>query len=226
MINSKTYLNEYLNQNVRFSSLRYIHEYIANNDVKRIIEFGTSRVNFEGNSTIFLALLSLEKDAKFTSVDINQNNIDNAIEIVKKFNSNLLDRIEFVCGDQYKYMENYTEDPAQYVYLDCDDQKKHESLKALLKSKILDSEALICIDDMVFADPNDEINKSQVYGVVDEINSNNKLTPIYNQYSDELNYEQTIWINYYKNNPTPRNFKIYSEGVHQFEYQILVNYKN
>ena len=224
MISSKEYLMQYLNENIRFSSLKYIHQYIERNDVKRIIEFGTSRVNFEGNSTIFLALLSFENNAKFTSIDIDQNNILNAIEIVKQFDSDLVDKIEFVCEDQYKYMQNYAENPAQYVYLDCDDQKKHESLNALLKSKILDSKALICVDDLGFAAPNDQINRCQIDGVVDIANSNSKLTPVENRYIDfsKLNPEQ---MHHYNNNQTLDNFKVYEKGVQQFEYQILINYK-
>jgi hypothetical protein len=103
-------------------------------------------------------------------------------------------------------------------------KKKHESLNALLKSKILDSKALICVDDLGFAAPNDQINRCQIDGVFDIVNSNSKLTPVENRYTDfsKLNLEQ---MHHYNNNPTLDNFKVYKKGVQQFEYQILINYK-
>lgn len=222
---SLEYLNLHLSENVRISSLKHIHGYILNNNVKRIIEFGTSRVNFEGNSTIFLALLAKEKKAKFTSIDINQNNIDNAKSIVRSFDANLLDYVEFVCKDQYSYMSEYEQIAAQYVYLDCDDNQKHKSLDALLKSSILDNKALICIDDMITQDGDCEI---QVQGVIDIVNKNSKfLIPLTrNDNHLPLNQEQIKWNNLNQTFPQPKNNSlVYEKGVRQFEYQILLEHK-
>ena len=66
---AQEYLNTYLRKNVRISSFQYVHDYILNNEVKNIIEFGTSRVDYEGNSTIFFALIAKQKTIKFVSVD-------------------------------------------------------------------------------------------------------------------------------------------------------------
>jgi len=219
------YLNANLLENVRISSLRHIHEYILNNDVKRVIEFGTSRVNFEGNSTIFLALLAKEKKAKFTSIDINQNNIDNAKSIMESFDADLLDYVEFICKDQYVYMNEYDQIPSQYVYLDCDDNQKHKSLDALLKSNILDNKALICIDDMITQDYGCQI---QVEGVVDIVNQNSKfLTPLTRNDSHlSLNHEQIKWNSLNETFPQSKNnCLVYEKGIRQFEYQILLEYK-
>lgn len=221
------YLNTYLGQNVRVSSFQCIHDYILNNEVKNIIEFGTSRVDYEGNSTIFFALIAKQKRIKFISVDIIQSNLDNAKNIVKQFDSKLLEYIDFVCDDQYNYMKNYSGNNFQFVYLDCDDNKKHESLRSLLNSKILDSKALICVDDMIMQD---SICETQVNGVVDIVNTNSDmLSPLERgDYSiSNLNEQQTNWNNLNKNHPQIKeNYTVHKNGVKQFEYQILLKYNN
>jgi len=222
---SLEYLDKILSKNARYSAAKHIYEYIKNNKSKRFIEFGTSRVNFEGNSTIFLSLLAKENGAKFTSVDISQQNIDNAIKIVENFDKNLLQYIEFVCMDQYEYMKKYDEESAQYVYLDCDDQHKHNSLKSLLESNILDYNSLICIDDMITQDYGCIV---EVDGVVDIVNSNPEyLKPLDRiDYGETINSEQMEWNK--KNKILPKiedNFLVHEKGVKQFEYQILVECK-
>lgn len=222
---SSEYLDTILSKNVRYSSVKHIYEYIKNNKAKRFIEFGTSRVNFEGNSTIFLAMLAKENEAKFTSVDISQQCIDNAIKIIKDFDENLLQYIEFVCMDQYEYMKNYDGESAQYVYLDCDDNHKHDAFKSLLESDILDFDSLICVDDMI---TQDYICIVQVNGVVGIVNKNPEyLKPLDRiDYGETINSEQIEWNRKNKLFPqTEDNFLIYEKGVRQFEYQILVECK-
>ena len=224
---AQEYLNTYLRKNVRISSFQYVHDYILNNEVKNIIEFGTSRVDYEGNSTIFFALIAKQKTIKFVSVDNIQNNLDNAKNIVEKFDPKLLEYIDFVCDDQYNYMKTYVGNNFQFAYLDCDDNKKHESLKSLLDSKILDSEALICVDDMIMQDPICEI---QVNGVVDIANNNPDILILVERkdYSiSDLNEQQTNWNNLNKNYPQIKeNFTVHTNSVKQFEYQILLKYNN
>lgn len=223
-MNSKEYLETYLKENVRIESLRHISDYISNYEVKRIIEFGTSRVSFEGNSTIFLGLLSRENSCKFTSVDIEENNIISARDMIKNFDLDLLNYIEFICDDQYNYMNNYTQECAQYVYLDGDDQKKHEALKTLINSKILDSKALICVDDMAL--PYGSF--SEINGVIQIANDNLKnLNPLKRSTASfsSLNLEQ-IKFNSLNNeflNLSNNRLKN-KEGVKQFEYQILLEW--
>lgn len=224
---AQEYLNTYLRKNVRISSFQCIHDYILNNEVKNIIEFGTSRVDYEGNSTIFFALIAKQKTIKFVSVDNIQSNLDNAKNIVEKFDPELLEYIDFVCDDQYNYMKTYVGNNFQFAYLDCDDNKKHESLRSLLDSKILDSEALICVDDMIMQDPGCEM---QVNGVFDIVNSNpDTLIPVERgEYSiSDLNEQQINWNNLNTNHPQIKeNCTVHTNGVKQFEYQIILKYNN
>lgn len=224
---AQEYLNTYLKQNVRISSFQYIHDYILDNKVKNIIEFGTSRVNYEGNSTIFLALIAKQRKTKFVSVDNTQSNLDSAKNIIEQFDPKLVKYVDFVCDDQYNYMKTYDGNNFQFVYLDCDDNKKHESLKSLLNSKILDSKALICVDDMIMQDSGCEM---QVNGVVNIVNSNpDILIPVERgDYSiSDLNEQQINWNNLNKNYPQIKeNCIVHKNGIKQFEYQILLKYSN
>lgn len=217
------YLEKYLQENARRDSLIYIYNWIKENDIKKMIEFGTNRCDFEGNSTIFLALIAKEKGCKFISVDISEENIKNAKYLVEKFDSDLLDHIDFVCEDQYKYMSYYNDYPAQYIYLDCNDSNKDGAFRDLLKSKILDSKALICIDDMI---TQDSPCREQLDGVIHVINNCDNLVPLERLKGGELNKEQEKYRDmdreYLLENG---NFDKYEKGVKQFEYQILVEWK-
>lgn len=221
------YFSQYMNENARRNSMGYVRDYILNNEIKNIIEFGTARVNYEGNSTIFHSILAREKNIVFTTVDIVNENLENAKQFIRDFDEDLLNYVNFVCDCQYNFMKNYTGDPFQCVYLDCDDLNKHEALKTLIEceSNMLDNQALVYIDDMIVTSSEDLVNKKQVYGVVDIINTNNKLTPVDKNEDYTLNSQQNEWYNNNLNNTIPDNCKIYSNGVRQFEYQILAKYK-
>jgi predicted O-methyltransferase YrrM len=221
------HFSQYMNKNARRNSMRHVSDYILNNTVKNIVEFGTSRVDYEGNSTIFHAILARENNISFTSVDIVEEYLENAKQFIKNFDEDLLNYINFVCDCQYNFMKNYSGDLFQCVYLDCDDLKKHNALKTLIEceSNMLDNEALIYIDDMIFTSSEDEVNKNQVYGVVDIINTNSKLTPVDKSEEYILNSQQNEWYNNNLINSIPDNCKVYNDGVRQFEYQILAKYK-
>lgn len=222
------YFSKYMEQNARRDSMGYVSEYIKNNKfVKNIVEFGTARVDYEGNSTIFHAILCREKNIKFTTVDIVNQYLENAKQFIKSFDPDLLNYVNFVCDCQYNFMKTYDGDPFQCVYLDCDDLNKNKALECLIQneSNMLDKQSLIYIDDMIYVGSNDEVNKKQVFGVVDIINTNSKLVPVNKDRDYILNSQQSEWYNNNLINSIPDNCKVYPRGVRQFEYQILAKYK-
>jgi predicted O-methyltransferase YrrM len=221
--------SDHFKNNARYASMKHIERWLIEHNAKRMIEFGTSRVRYEGNSTIFLALMARQLNARFTSVDVSQDNINKAISIVQDFDASLLGNIEFVCQDQYTYMKLYNEHPAQYVYLDADDNQKHKALETLLQQsaiwrrypQVLDNPALICIDDMITQDAG---CIEQVQGVVDLVNSyESELKPL-NRIDDgePLNAEQLEWQERNKKLPKVKD----EDNIRQFEYQILLEYNN
>jgi hypothetical protein len=112
------------------------------------------------------------------------------------------------------------------VYLDCDDLNKHKSLECLVEceSNMLENDSLIYVDDMIYNKPNDEINKKQVFGVVDYVNNFDKLIPIDKNEEYDLNIQQTEWYNNNLINTIPNNCKVHKNGVRQYEYQILLRF--
>ena len=217
-------------ENVRKDSMRYVHDYIMDNNVKNFVEFGMSRISgIEGDFTILGSLLAKLKKIKFTSVDIDCETVNRMISHLKGSEYKLLQsdegEVSLICQDQYKFMEDYDGDPFQYVFLDGGDGNKHGAFQCLLDSNILDSHALICIDDMVTWNPwSDSTYSVQTNEVVKIINEDKRLTPVNKIEYSPLNEEQEKWIKYNSENPISSNFDVYPEGVRQYEYQILVKY--
>ena len=218
--------------NVRKDSMRYVYDYIMNNDVKNFVEFGMSRISgIEGDFTILGALLAKLKEIKFTSVDFDNNTVSKMISYFENSDSELFNsdngEVLLVCQDQYEFMQSYSGEPFQYVFLDGGDGNKHGALQCLLDSNILDSKALICIDDMVAWNPwNDTSYYEQAKEIVKIINEDSRLTPVNKIEYSSPNEEQKKWIQYNSLHPIPNNCDVYPDGVRQFEYQILVKYSD
>lgn len=217
--------------NVRKDSMRYVYDYIIENNVQNFVEFGMSRLSgIEGDFTILGALISKLQGVNFTSVDNEKATVDEMMNYFQNSSSEIFNleqgSVQLICDDQYQFMKNYSGDKFQYVFLDGGDGNKHGALQCLLDSNMLDSKALICVDDMVAKNWwGDESYYLQAKEVVRIVNEDSRLTPVDLVEYSPPNEEQKKWRDYNSQYPIPDNDKVYPNGVRQFDYQILLEYK-
>lgn len=226
----ENYFKEYDN-NSRKDSTRFVYNYMVEHKFKNFIEFGMSRISgIEGDFTMLGAMMAKSMDLNFTSVDFEYPTVERASKWfedsdLELFNSNK-GSIELRHQDQYEYMREYDGEPYDYVFLDGDDQNKHGALQTLLDSNMLAPHALICIDDMVAKNWwGDDSYWEQSKEVVRIVNEDPRLTPLDSVEYSPPNEEQRKWRDYNAKYPIPDNTKVYEKGVRQFDYQIMLEYK-
>ena len=226
----KNYFEKYAD-NKRKDSIRFVYDYIVKHDFKKLIEFGMSRISdLEGDFTILAAMMAKTMDLEFSSVEISWSTVDKMNKWFNNSSNEIFNNdqgtIELIHQDQYDYMKSYNGKPYQYVFLDGDDQNKHGAFQTLLDSKMLAPHALICIDDMVAQNWwGDNSYFKQAKEIVRIVNEDSRLTPLDAVEYSPPNEIQLKCREYNKKYPIPDNTKVYPKGVRQFDWQIILEYK-